>query len=80
MLHAARDNGYPIKVALVANEQDLTEDPSMLNRPQDYADFVAGELSRTRPLRGPVLVVTPMGYGLAGNLPDEGGDLQTAGP
>ena len=77
LLHAARDNGYPIKVALVANEQDLTEDPSMLKRPQDYATFVAGELSRTRPLQGLVLVVTPGGYGLAGNLPDEGGDLQT---
>ena len=64
----------------MANEQDLTEDPSMLTRPQDYATFVAGELSRTRPLRGLVLVVTPTGYGLAGNLPDEDGDLQTTGP
>jgi len=77
LLYAARDEGYPIKVSLVANEQDLTEDLSMLTRPQDYATFVAGELSRTRPLRGLVLVVTPTGYGLAGNLPDEGGDLQT---
>jgi len=77
LLHAARDNGYPIKVALVANKQDLTEDATMLKRPQDYATFVAGELSLTRPLRGLVLVVTPVGYGLAGNLPDRSGDLQT---
>jgi hypothetical protein len=49
----------------------------MLKRPQDYATFVAGELSQARPLRGLVLVVTPTGYGLAGNLPDEAGDLQT---
>jgi len=76
LLHAARDNGYPIKVALVANEQDLTEDPSMLLRPQAYADYVAGELSRLGPLRGPVLVVSPTGYGLAGNVPGPGGDLQ----
>ena len=32
LLYAARDAGYPIKVALVANEQDLTDDLSMLQR------------------------------------------------
>jgi hypothetical protein len=73
LLYAARDAGYPIKVALVANEQDLTDDLSMLSKPQEYAEFVAGEVSRARPLRGPILVVMPMGYGLAGNLPDETG-------
>jgi hypothetical protein len=75
LLYAARDSGYPIKVALVANAQDFL-DPSMLNRPQDYADYVAGEVSRGRPLRGPILVVSPMGYGLAGNVPGEGGELR----
>jgi len=75
LLYAARDNGYPIKVALVANTQDFL-DPSMINRPQDYADYVAGEVSRGRPLRGPILVVSPMGYGLAGNVPGEGGQLR----
>jgi hypothetical protein len=76
LLYAARDNGYPIKVTLVANTQDVIEDPSMLNQPQDYADFVAGEVGRGRPLRGPILVVSPMGYGLAGNVPGEGGELR----
>jgi hypothetical protein len=76
LLNAARDAGYPIKVALIANAQDLVDDPSMLNRPQDYADFVAAEVGRGRPLRGPILVVSPMGYGLAGNVPGEGGDLR----
>ena len=75
LLYAARDAGYPIKVALVANEQDLTDDLSMLSKPQAYADFVAGEVSRTKPLRGPILVVMPMGYGLAGSLPDTSGTL-----
>jgi len=79
LLYAARDNGYPIKVALVANAQDLL-DPSMLNRPQDYADYVAGEVGRARPLRGPLLVVSPMGYGLAGNVPGEGGTLRPLEP
>jgi hypothetical protein len=75
LLYAARDEGYPIKVALVANEQDLTDDLSMLSKPQAYAEFVAGEVSRGRALRGPILVVMPIGYGLAGNLPDETGAL-----
>jgi len=75
LLYAARDAGYPIKVALVANEQDLTDDLSMLSKPQEYAEFVAGEVSRAKPLRGPILVVMPMGYGLAGNVPDETGTV-----
>ena len=79
LLYAARDNGYPIKVALVANAQDLL-DPSMLNRPQDYAEYVAGEVGRARPLRGPLLVVSPMGYGLAGNVPGDGGTLRPLEP
>ena len=76
LLYAARDNGYPIKVALVATTQDVIDDQSMFNRPQAYADFVAGELARSGPLQGPVLVVSPMGYGLAGNMPGEGSDVQ----
>jgi hypothetical protein len=75
LLHAADKGGYPIKVALVANEQDLTDDLSMLSKPQEYAEFVAGEVSRGRSLRGPILVVMPTGYGLAGNLADETGTL-----
>ena len=66
LLYAARDAGYPLGVALVATEADLTEDPSMLSRPQDYAEYVVGELARSRPISRPVLVLTPAGYGLAG--------------
>jgi hypothetical protein len=80
LLYAARDAGYPIKIALVANEQDLTDDLSMLSQPQAYAEFVAGEVSRARALRGPILVVMPMGYGVAGNLPDETGTLHPLTP
>ncbi len=67
LLYAARDAGYPIKVALVANEQDLTDDLSMLHEPQDYAEFVVAQLGLSRAL--PVLVITPGGYGLAGAAP-----------
>jgi len=60
VLQASERRGYPIKVALVATEDDLTDDPQMLRRPQRYAEFVAGELGSTQ--RGPVLIVTPSGF------------------
>jgi hypothetical protein len=66
LLYAARDEGYPIKVALVANEQDLTDDPSMLQRPQDYAEYVVARLGLSRAGLALVLVITPAVYGLAG--------------
>ncbi len=64
VLQASERRGYPIKVALVATEDDLTDDPQMLRRPQRYAEFVSGELGST--LRGPVLIVTPFGFGISG--------------
>ena len=64
LLHAADNAGYPLGVALVATEADLTDDPSMLQRPQDYAEYVVAQLGLSR--ARPVLVVTPAGYGLAG--------------
>jgi hypothetical protein len=66
LLYAARDEGYPIKVALVANEQDLTDDASMLQRPQDYAEYVVAQLGMSPARLALVLVITPAGYGLAG--------------
>ena len=66
LLYAARGEGYPIKVALVANEQDLVDDPSMLQRPQDYAEFVVAQLGLSPAGPALVLVITPAGYGLAG--------------
>jgi hypothetical protein len=66
LLYAARGEGYPIKVAMVANEQDLIDDPSMLQRPQDYAEFVVAQLGMSPAGLALVLVITPAGYGLAG--------------
>ena len=64
LLHAADNAGYPLGVALVATEADLTDDVSMLQRPQDYAEYVVAQLGLSR--ARPVLVITPAGYGLAG--------------
>ena len=44
LLGAAADRGYPIKVALVADEDDLAHRPIMLRRPQLYADTLVAEL------------------------------------
>jgi hypothetical protein len=73
LLLAAREEGFGVRVALVANESDLTEDPSMLARPQAYAEYVAGELRGLATAGSPVLVVTPSGYGLAGIYQPAGG-------
>ena len=62
LLQAAERRGYPIKVALVASADDLTDDPSMIRRPQRYADFVGRELGTS----APIVVVTPFGFGVSG--------------
>jgi hypothetical protein len=67
LLQAAERRGYPIKVALVANADDLTDNPRLLRHPQRYAEFVASELGDG--LDAPVLVVTPHGLGAAGRPP-----------
>jgi hypothetical protein len=64
LLQASERRGYPIKVALVSAEGDLTDDPAMLGQPQRYAEFVHAELGPG--VRAPVVVVTPFGFGVAG--------------
>ena len=66
LLRAAQADGYPIKVALVANADDLAYDTSMLRRPQDYAEFVTRELGGPIALNAPLLVITPFGFGVSG--------------
>ena len=63
-LQEAERRGYPVKVALVARAGDLTDEPSMLRRPQRYAEFVSSELGAG--VRGPIVVVTPFGFGASG--------------
>lgn len=63
-LQAAAQRGYPIKVALVANEEDLVDNPDMLRKPQRYAEFVGSELGGK--LQAPVVVVTAYGFGVSG--------------
>jgi hypothetical protein len=75
LLAAADRAGYPIKLALVGNEEDLAYDLTMLRKPQAYAEFVASQVRAAGPLAAPLVVVTPYGFGVAGNE-ERGGRLQ----
>jgi hypothetical protein len=67
LLKAARAKGYPVKVALIVDKQDLGQYPQLFASPQRYANLLASELAIYRRLKAPVLVVTPNGLGVAGN-------------
>ena len=74
-----RADGWPVKVAIIANRKDLGSWAAVWDRPGQYADILAQEL------RGPrLLVVMPRGFGtqhmsgaanraLAGLQPAQGG-------
>ena len=66
LLQAAQRDGYPIKVALVGGEDDVTDTPGMLRRPQRYAEQLVAGLEAVQPVTAPLLVVTPHGVGVAG--------------
>ena len=78
LLRASAARGYPVKIALVANADDL-EDASMLARPQAYADYLQRELGGPAVLRAPLLVITPTGFGVSGREL-RGGHLQPVPP
>jgi hypothetical protein len=65
LLEASRQAGYPIKVGIVGSADDLTEDLSMFNTPQRYAEYVGAVLGADN-LGAPVLIVTPNGLGISG--------------
>ena len=65
LLRAATARGYPIKVALIANADDL-EDATLLGRPQAYAEYLQRELGGPDVLRAPLLVIAPSGLGVSG--------------
>lgn len=67
VLQAARDAGFPMKVALVQTASDLGSYPTLFNQPQAYADLLTRGLSTANP-HGEVedvhlLTVMPGGFG-----------------
>src|SRR3954447_26937256 len=67
LLEAAQKAGYPIKVSILGDTDDVSDMPAMLRRPQRYANYVAAALKSSRvPLSAPVVIVSPYGIGVAG--------------
>jgi hypothetical protein len=67
LLAAAEKAGYPIKVSILGDADDVSDMPEMLRRPQRYANYVAAALKSSQvPLSAPVVVVSPYGIGVAG--------------
>ena len=59
----AKRKGYPIKVAVIAVRSDLGAVVTLWRKPEQYAFFLAQELSLL--YRGRLLIVMPNGYGIA---------------
>ena len=59
---AARDAGFPIKVALIHSPLDLGAVQGLFDKPQQYADFLEQEIDYQS--GQPLLVVMPNGYGV----------------
>ncbi len=72
MLEAAAERGYPIKVVLIASEEDTGGEPEPLEDTQTYVTSVSKDVAAVSPLRAPVLIVTPHGFGLGGKQPAGG--------
>jgi hypothetical protein len=72
VLDAAAARGYPIKVALIANDGDTGGELEPLTHTQTYVATVAEQLEGVWRLKAPVLIVTPDGYGIGGSQPRDG--------
>ncbi len=62
MLASAKQQGFPLKVAVIATPYDLGSVPSLFKTPQTYAHFLAEEDFYY--WKDEVLVVTPYGFGI----------------
>ncbi|MFL5894911.1 MAG: hypothetical protein ACJ76Z_07325 [Thermoleophilaceae bacterium] len=62
IVDAANAKGYPIRVALIKDENDLGTVPNLLGQAQQYADFLGPEIRFA--YKGDLLVVMPNGLGL----------------
>jgi hypothetical protein len=60
----ASSSAHPIKVAVIASPDDLGAVPDLFGKPQQYANLLADEVGSF--YTGPVLVVMPAGFGVAG--------------
>jgi len=66
-LERAKEQGYPVRVAMIANDFDLGSAGLLYRKPMPYAKFLAQELATFN--SDPILVVMPNGYGIYDCLP-----------
>jgi len=62
MLQSAKDQGFPLRLAVIATRYDLGAVPILYRKPQTYAKFLAQEDYYF--WKDELLVVMPNGYGL----------------
>jgi hypothetical protein len=62
VVDTANAKGYAIRVALIRDASDLGTVPNLLDKPQQYAEFLGPEIRFA--YKGDLLVVTPNGLGL----------------
>jgi hypothetical protein len=63
LLKDTRKAGFPLRVAIIAQQKDLGAVPQFFGRPQSYAPFLESEIAFNT--KKPLLVVMPSGYGVA---------------
>jgi hypothetical protein len=61
LLERAKDEGFEVRVAIIATPRDLGAVPMLYRKPQQYADFLGLELVYY--WKGPLLTVMPNGFG-----------------
>ena len=64
-VRTAKARGFPIKVALIAHSSDLGLVSQLYGKPQQYAEFLGGELVFL--YRDGLLIAMPNGYGYSEN-------------
>jgi hypothetical protein len=65
VVEAAKQKGYPLRVALIGTRYDLGSVPVLYLKPAEYARFLGQELHFI--YKGRLLVVMPNGYGVSLN-------------
>jgi hypothetical protein len=78
LLKETRKAGFPLKVAIIAAPKDLGAVPQYFNRPQSYAPFLESEIAFNT--KKPLLIVMPIGYGVAALPKGTGSALQGFAP
>jgi hypothetical protein len=74
-VHSANSAGYPIRVALIAQQSDLGAISSLWKKPRQYAKFLSLELGFI--YKGSLLIVMPSGLGFAHFKRETEADYQT---